>query len=293
MLIVLTLLAVGLPLYLSAEIIHRRRIKKLRVAQAPSQSDASIDAATAQAKDEPARAQRPRWRVWSRVVLAGLFLIFLVHNTMVVIEIFRLRESNPATTSFIEARIKQAEARGEALKREQQWVSYDEISPNLARAVLVGEDWRFFSHSGLDLFAILRAIEENWDLKRIEKGGSTISQQLAKNIFLSSTKNPVRKLYEALITYEMEWILGKRRILEIYLNVVEWGDGIYGAEAAARHYFNTSAASLNSEQAALLGAILPNPREAFNPEKYPDRVRDRSAWVLSLMSFVTIADSKN
>lgn len=115
-----------------------------------------------------------------------------------------------------------------------------------------------------------------------------ITQQLAKNLFLSTSKNPVRKLHEALITKEMEWVLGKRRILEIYLNVIEWGDGVYGAEAAARTYFNTSAASLNTDQAAFLSAIIPSPNGAFNPATHKRRVDHRKNLIERLMRHVVV-----
>jgi len=188
----------------------------------------------------------------------------------------------------MEQRAAEAAEQGLPPKRSQIWIPYNRLSPNLVRAVLAGEDSRFFDHSGFDWEAIQKAIEEDWEEKEFRRGASTISQQLAKNLFLSTSKNPLRKLHEALITWEMEQILGKRRILEIYLNVIEWGNGIYGAETAARHYFNTSAASLNVEQAAFLSAIIPNPRGAYNPTKHPRRVERRQGLILRLMRHVVI-----
>lgn len=152
------------------------------------------------------------------------------------------------------------------------------------RAVLAGEDIRFFHHSGVDLAAIQLAMQKNWQEKRLTRGASTINQQLAKNLFLSSSRNPVRKLHEALIAVEMKYILGERRTLEFYLNVIEWGDGIYGAEAAARHYFNTSAAVLNVEQAAFLAAIIPNPLGNHDPAAPSSHVQERISRILILMS---------
>ncbi len=155
-----------------------------------------------------------------------------------------------------------------ALKREtdptatirQQWQSYDKISTHLKRAILVAEDDRFVDHEGFDWEGIQRALEKNQREQKVVAGGSTISQQLAKNLFLSENRSLWRKGEEALITVMMERILDKERILEIYLNVIEWGDGVFGAEAAARHYYAISAERLSREQAAKLAAMVPRPR---------------------------------
>jgi monofunctional biosynthetic peptidoglycan transglycosylase len=149
--------------------------------------------------------------------------------------------------------------------------------------VLAGEDIRFFYHSGVDFKALRMAMEKNWKERSLRRGGSTINQQLAKNLFLSPTRNPFRKFHEALIAWEMEFILGERRILEVYLNVIEWGDGIYGVEAASRHYFNVSAASLTPEQAAFLSAILPSPLTNYNPKNCSGELCYRINLVLILM----------
>jgi monofunctional biosynthetic peptidoglycan transglycosylase len=158
----------------------------------------------------------------------------------------------------------------------------------LVRAVLAGEDQEFFDHSGFDWEEIEKAIKKDWEERGFVRGASTITQQLAKNLFLSTSKNPLRKLHEALITVELEAILSKRRILEIYLNVIEWGDGVYGAEAAARHYFATSAASLSVEQAAFLSAIIPSPLGTYNPARHPGRVERRRDLILRLMQHVVV-----
>lgn len=163
------------------------------------------------------------------------------------------------------------------------WVPYEHISPALARAVVAGEDLRFFHHSGLDWSQIRVAAAQNWEEKRFARGASTITQQLAKNLFLSPSKNPLRKLHEALIAKEMEHFLDKRRILELYLNTVEWGDGIYGAEAAARHYFQTSAASLNVEQATFLAAIIPDPLSQHDYSTAESKDRQRASRIRALM----------
>jgi monofunctional biosynthetic peptidoglycan transglycosylase len=230
------------------------------------------------------------WRLikWSAILIAPALGIALIYHLTLVFRIIRYRTVNPTTTALIEQRADEARQRGLAPRREQIWVPYERISKNLVRAVLAGEDNRFFDHSGFDWEEIQKAIQEDWEEKRFARGASTISQQLAKNLFLSTSKNPLRKLHEALLTLELEAILGKRRILEIYLNVIEWGDGIYGAEAAARYYFNASAASLGAEQAAFLSAIIPNPRETYNPAKHPRRVERRRNRILRLMRHIVI-----
>lgn len=144
---------------------------------------------------------------------------------------------------------------------EWRWVPYSQISPNLKRAVLCAEDMGFFSHHGFERGEMKAAIEDAWEEKRLPRGASTITQQLAKNLWLSPSRNPLRKLEEAALTRQLEAHLGKRRILELYLNVVELGPGIYGAEAAARHYFGKPARSLSDREAAQLAASLPLPVE--------------------------------
>src|SRR5204862_5518995 len=191
------------------------------------------------------RSTSSSWWKWTKLILLALVGIAILFQIWVVISVFRYKSTNPSSTAMMEQRSAEARDRGEQAKRIQVWVSYDRISRNLTRAVLAGEDSRFFDHAGFDWDEMQKAIEEDWKRGEFKRGASTISQQLAKNLFLSTSKNPLRKLHEALITKEMEWILGKRRILELYLNVIEWGDGVYGAEAAARTYFSTSAAALS------------------------------------------------
>ena len=151
-------------------------------------------------------------------------------------------------------------ARDREAKLRQSWVPYDRIAPSLKRAVVVAEDAKFSDHEGFDWEAIEKAREKNRKKGRIVAGGSTISQQLAKNLFLSGERSALRKGQEALITVMIEHVMDKRRILEIYLNVIEWGDDVFGAEAAARHYYGVGAASLGPEQSARLAAMVPNPR---------------------------------
>jgi len=154
----------------------------------------------------------------------------------------------------------QKKSHSSGIKLSYKWVSYDLISPNLKRAVIAAEDAKFMRHRGFDFDAIQKAYKRNLDKGKLIAGGSTISQQLAKNLFLSSKKTPWRKMEEAIITLMLENVMSKRRILEIYLNVIEWGNHVFGAEAAARYYFNVSASSLSIKQSAHLTAMIPNPR---------------------------------
>jgi monofunctional glycosyltransferase len=231
----------------------------------------------------PDALARLGWRklLW-RIVIA-VVVIMLLYHTLILFRVIKLRHSNPSTTNLIEQRAESTKDRGREPKITRTWVPYDNISPHLVRAVLAGEDLRFSSHAGIDWQGIHLALKKNWQEKRFARGGSSITQQLAKNLFLSPSKNLARKLHEMLIAWEMEQILGKRRILEIYLNVIEWGDGIYGAEAAARHYFGVSAASLNEEQAIFLSAIIPAPLNRYNPNDRSYYLRHRANLIRNSM----------
>jgi monofunctional biosynthetic peptidoglycan transglycosylase len=167
---------------------------------------------------------------------------------------------NPGATSFMEARLEALRAKNPKAELKHRWVDYDRISAHLKRAVISAEDAKFIDHEGFDWEGIQRALEKNQQRGKVVAGGSTISQQLAKNLFLSGERSFVRKGQEALVTLMLEAVMTKRRILELYLNVAEWGEGVFGAEAAAKHYFGVSAAGLGPEQAARLAAMLPRPR---------------------------------
>jgi monofunctional biosynthetic peptidoglycan transglycosylase len=166
----------------------------------------------------------------------------------------------PATSAFMERRLEAQRARNPKAWLKHQWVAYERISAHLKRAVVAAEDARFLDHEGFDWEAIVQARVKNEQRGRIVAGASTISQQLAKNLFLSGERSWLRKGQEALITWMIENTMSKRRILELYLNYAEWGDGVFGAEAAARHHFGVPASALTPEQAAWLAAILPSPR---------------------------------
>ncbi len=197
-----------------------------------------------------------------------------------------LRTSNPESTAFIDLRAREARARGEQPRRIQRWMPYGRISPNLTRAVLVTEDDRFWKHQGIDFDELKESMEVNLERMEFARGGSTITQQLAKNLYLSPSKNPIRKVREFLIARRLEAELTKQRILELYLNEIEWGDGIYGADAAARTYFRKSAADLSQQESALLAAAITNPR-VLNPAHPTSRLRRRQQMVMRRMGAVT------
>jgi monofunctional biosynthetic peptidoglycan transglycosylase len=231
------------------------------------------------------KVEHLNWRKLVRRLVLIIVAMALSYHAWILWQITRLRHTNPMTTNLIEQRADSVIDRGGTPKKKQSWVPYHRISPHLARAVLVGEDVRFFQHSGVDWTGVNLAIKKNWEEKRFARGGSSISQQLAKNLFLSPAKNPLRKLHEMIIAWEMEQILGKRRILEIYLNVIEWGAGIYGAEAAARHYFGVPASSLNQEQAAFLAAIIPTPLKGYTSNHYSSYIRSRINMISARMKY--------
>jgi len=228
--------------------------------------------------EPPPKTTLRRRIVWGAGILLGPLLLYGLIELITWPDVAALADENPATTAFI--------ARWEHDTGEEArwtWVPYARISPHLKRAVLVSEDINFFSHHGFDTDEIGNALETAWKEKRFPRGASTLTQQLAKNLWLSPSRNPLRKLKEALLTRQLEEHLSKRRILELYLNVVELGPGIYGAEAASRHYFGESAAALDPRQAAELAASLPNPDD-WHPGAKSRRYRNRVATVLRRMA---------
>ena len=184
----------------------------------------------------------------------------------------------------MQLRIEEARDRGRKFSIRQQWVPYGRISPFLKRAVIVTEDAAFFDHDGIDLAEIKASLEKNWEEGQFLRGASTITQQLAKNLYLSPSRNPMRKVTELLITRRLEAALTKQRIFEIYLNMIEWGDGIFGCEAAARAYFGKACANLDIQEAALLAGAIINPR-VHSPAKPTRRLLRRQQIILRRMQF--------
>ncbi|HVE57013.1 MAG TPA: biosynthetic peptidoglycan transglycosylase [Pyrinomonadaceae bacterium] len=249
---------------------------------------------------------------WTKVlflVLVGAVVVWLGYELITFPSISKLRTENPVTSSMIEYRLSEAQKEGKEPRKYMIWQPIEQISPNLQRAVLAGEDSRFFEHHGFDWDAINKAWEEaqkegekeakeegdydpnDWipPMPSFKRGASTITQQLAKNLYLSEDRNFLRKGREAVYTYFLERDLNKKRILEIYLNVIEWGDGVYGAEAASRVYFNKSASQLSPQEAAYLSAMIPSPLNVFNPKKNPKRVVRRQKAILRGMSSIKLA----
>lgn len=211
---------------------------------------------------------------------AGLFAC-AVYLYVTLPDVRTLAKANPTTTAFMRIRAEEARREGRPVRHEQRWVPYSRISRHLVNAVVVTEDAAFWRHDGIDLDAIRESVEAGIE-RGVFRGASTITQQLAKNLYLSESRDPVRKLREVLIARRMEAALSKTRILEIYLNVVEWGDGVWGAEAASRRYFGVPASALSREQAALLAGALINPR-VYSPARPPARLQRRQAIILARM----------
>lgn len=263
---------------------------------------------------------------WTKViflVLVGSLGLWLAYELITFPSISSLKTENPVTSSLIEYRISEAKADGKEPKKYMIWMPIEQISPNLQRAVLAGEDSRFFEHNGFDWEAIQKAWDEavkegekeareeceaqakaantpkkdcapskdDWipPMPSFKRGASTVTQQLAKNLYLSEERSFFRKGREAVYTYFLERELSKKRILELYLNVIEWGDGVYGAEAAARTHFKKSASSLSREEAAFLAAMIPSPLNVFNPEKNRKRVVRRQRVLLKYMNSMKLS----
>ena len=199
-----------------------------------------------------------RW-LWRGIAL--MFVLVLAYELWIFAHVWWYVDHNPSATAFMERRLAQLQEKlGDDAELKYRWVPYDKISIHLKRALIAAEDARFLEHDGFDMEGIEKALKKNEKKGHVVAGGSTISQQLAKNLFLSGTRSYLRKGEEAIITLMLEKMMTKRRILEIYMNVIEWGEGVYGAEAAAHHYYKTSAAHLSPYQAARLAAMVPRPR---------------------------------
>jgi monofunctional biosynthetic peptidoglycan transglycosylase len=206
-------------------------------------------------------------RYWLWRMLLALLALVVLYQIWIFAHICWWIKFNPSTSAFMDDRLAVMQDKKPDATLKYKWVPYEKISGNLKRALIASEDAKFVDHEGFDWEGIQKAYEKNLKKGRIVAGGSTISQQLAKNLFLSTKRTPWRKAEEAVITLMLEAVMDKRRIFEIYLNVIEWGNGVFGAEAASRHYFGIGPSQLSAYQAAKLAAMVPNPR-------YYDRNRE-------------------
>jgi monofunctional biosynthetic peptidoglycan transglycosylase len=220
-------------------------------------------------------------------VLSILFLLFICYQFWILLHILLWTVVNPSESAFMETRLEHLQEKNEKAILRHQWVNYNQISIDIKKAVIAAEDTKFIDHDGFDWEGIEKAYEKNKRRKKIVAGGSTISQQLAKNLFLSNQKTPWRKAEEAIITLMLETILTKQRILEIYLNVIEWGNNVYGIEAAALHYFSIHAKELNSFQSAKLASMIPNPKY-YEHHQNTSGLIERSGIILSRMNAVQV-----
>jgi monofunctional glycosyltransferase len=223
---------------------------------------------------------------WTRRVLLLILLLIVFWHLWLLGWVLYWKHWNPQETSFMRLRLSALQEKQPKARLKHQWVDYARISPHLKRAVVAAEDDRFVDHDGFDWTGIQRALEKNQKRGKSVAGGSTISQQLAKNLFLSPSRSYLRKGQEAVITLMIETLWDKRRILEVYLNVVEWGDGVFGAEAAARHYYRLPASGLGPAQAARLAVMLPNPRKY--EKNYSPRLAAHAARIQARMHMSSI-----
>jgi len=224
---------------------------------------------------------------WKKIVSTAAILIVVcfimdVGRYLIYPDVSYLKKQRLQKTAFMEYREKLWKKKGLKRKITNLWVPLSRISPYVTKAVIIAEDDKFWSHEGFDLEAMQKALEKDIKKKKFQVGGSTISQQLAKNLYLSPAKNPVRKLKEAILTWRIERQLSKRRIIELYLNVAEWGDGVFGIEAAARKYYGKSASALGPREAAALAAILPNPSR-YKPNGSSKYVASRTERIYQIM----------
>jgi monofunctional biosynthetic peptidoglycan transglycosylase len=222
------------------------------------------------------------WRVFllALIALVAIQFWFLVH-------VWYWAGNNPESTAFMRARLEILQQDNPKARLRQQWVPYQRISGHLKRAIVAAEDAKFVNHNGFDWDGIQKAYEKNLREGEIVAGGSTITQQLAKNLFFSGERTWWRKAQEAVVAVMIETVMSKRRILEIYLNVIEWGEGVFGAEAAARHHYGTTAAGLSPEQAARLASIVPSPRR-YGPASDTAYLQRRTQTLLARMNSAQI-----
>ncbi len=224
---------------------------------------------------EWSKKHKIRAALYALLVLFALEYLSLPNNSLQ-----KFRRTNPFRTALMEQRSEEAASQGKTLKINQTWVPLARMSPFLIHAVIVSEDGTFYEHDGVDWYEMEKSIQKNIEKGKAARGGSTITQQLAKNLFLSTSKNPLRKVKELIIALRMERILSKKRILELYLNVIEWGNGTYGAEAAARKYFGKPASDLTRDEAVRLAAVIPSPLK--HQPNLDSRYVQRRAEIISL-----------
>lgn len=216
------------------------------------------------------------------LMLLGFLGLYTIYCLFSEPDLCGLASKNPRTTSFIEIRQKEWKAKKLKRKVNQRWVPLSAVSRHLKNAVLASEDPNFYRHSGLDFYNIQLALQENWEEKEIIRGASTVTQQLMKNLYLSSSQNPLRKWKEGILALRVSRCVSKNRILEVYLNVIEWGEATYGVEAASRRYFGKPAAALNPAESATLAVMIPNPR-VRNPAHWNSKLQRKKNLILKLM----------
>ncbi len=232
------------------------------------------------------RRRRFRWlRTLPIKVVLGSICLFLLFEifTLPILSILTLDTDNPQKTALMEQRREEAREQGKKLSIDYRWVPLANVPQHVRTAVLIAEDDRFYTHAGLDWHEIGKSIETNWEQGRIVRGGSTITQQLAKNLYLSTSRDPIRKFKELLITWMLEATLSKKRILELYLNIIEWGRGVFGIEAAAQRYFHKSASQLTKVEGARLAAVISSPLR-HKPTENTSFLEKKKAVILKRMS---------
>ncbi len=235
------------------------------------------------------RTHRNRRLSWIRKtpfkMILGIICVFLLFEifTLPIFSIFSLDTDNPKRTALMQQRMEEAKEQGKSMRIKHRWVPLSKIPKHVRMAVLVAEDGAFFSHAGVDWHEVGESLETNWEQGRIVRGGSTITQQLAKNLYLSTSRDPIRKLKELLITWMLEARLKKNRILELYLNIIEWGPGVFGIEAAAQRHFHKPAVQLTRKEGARLAAVIPSPLRR-RPTDDNDYVNNKAQLILKRMS---------
>ena len=226
-------------------------------------------------------------RYWLTRGLLTLLAALLGYQLWLFAHVLWWVDHNPDVTALMRERLQQMRQTNPHVQLVHQWVGYDHIAGSVKRAVIAGEDSNFLHHHGFDWDGIQLAARKDWQRGRIVAGGSTISQQLAKNLLLSEHRTPGRKLEEALVTLMLEKTMSKRRILEIYLNVIEWGNGVFGVAAASHHYFHLAPALLSNNDSARLAAMIPNPRY-FDDHRNSRWLRHHTATIAARMALVSV-----